>query len=609
MIWSTTSAVKTLPGEPDDAALDHVHGLRSEPGADVAQRAQQGQEQRRERQRLPERGLRGVREDVVVPRLAQRPPHHPADAPARRAAGGQLGVFGSGVAVIALQDGPPGAGGPARRVPTRRSMPSRYPGRRPSPGAASPGPRWPAAPAGLDPGAVVSPGRCVPVPGPADPLSPRPSARCGPGSAVRWPATSPPRRRTSSPSRRRAQARRRSRCGSPPSCWPTGRSTPLTVVTPTEHLKHQWSAAAAQAGIALDPDFRNSTGGTSSDYTGIAVTYAGVAAHPLLHRARTENRRTLVVLDEVHHAGDARSWGDAVKEAFDPAARRLTLTGTPFRSDDNPIPFVDYVPDAEGPLRSRADHAYGYAEALADGVVRPVVFLAYSGLSSWRTSAGEEITARLGEPMTAEQTARAWRTALDPGGEWIPAVLAAADKRLTGHRAGGMPDAGGLVIATDQTTARAYAAILAEVTGTAPVLVLSDEPGASARIARFADVARPLDGRGPDGERGRRRAPARRRASTPPARPPRCSSRRPSAGSCGHGGRGRRRRCSCPASRCCSGWPASWRPSATTCWASRTAPRSSGTTRSWPRPTGSRTSRGRTRSPSPRSARTPSSTS
>jgi len=261
----------------------------------------------------------------------------------------------------------------------------------------------------------------------------------------------------------------------------------VTVVTPTEHLKHQWSVAAAQVGIAIDPDFRNSTGGTSSDYTGIAITYAGVAAHPLLHRARTENRRMLVILDEVHHAGDARSWGDAVKEAFDPATRRLTLTGTPFRSDDNPIPFVDYLPDAEGALRSRADHAYGYAEALADGVVRPVVFLAYSGVSSWRTSAGEEITARLGEPMTTEQTARAWRTALDPGGEWIPAVLSAADKRLAGHRAGGMPDAGGLVIASDQTTARAYAAILTDVTGTPPVVVLSDEQGASARIARFSE--------------------------------------------------------------------------------------------------------------------------
>jgi superfamily II DNA or RNA helicase len=259
----------------------------------------------------------------------------------------------------------------------------------------------------------------------------------------------------------------------------------ITVVTPTEHLKHQWAGSAAGVGIAIDPEFRNSTGATSSDFRGIAVTYAGVAAHPLLHRARTDSRRMLVILDEVHHAGDARSWGDGVKEAFDGAARRLTLTGTPFRSDDNPIPFVDYLPDAEGSLRSRADHSYGYAEALADGVVRPVVFLAYSGTSSWRTSAGEEMSARLGEPMTAEQTARAWRTALDPAGEWVPAVLSAADRRLTAHRAGGMPDAGGLVIASDQTAARAYAQILTEVTGTPPVLVLSDEPGSSARIAQF----------------------------------------------------------------------------------------------------------------------------
>ncbi|RZT85371.1 superfamily II DNA or RNA helicase [Pseudonocardia sediminis] len=260
----------------------------------------------------------------------------------------------------------------------------------------------------------------------------------------------------------------------------------VTVVTPTEHLKYQWAESATYAGIAIDPEFRNSAGGTSSDYHGIAVTYAGVAAHPMLHRARSENRRMLVILDEIHHAGDARSWGEAVSEAFDPAVRRLALTGTPFRSDDNPIPFVEYVPDAEGAPRSRADHQYGYAEALADNVVRPVVFLAYSGTSNWRTSAGEEISARLGEPMTKEQTGMAWRTALDPAGEWMPAVLAAADRRLQSHRDGGMPDAGGLVIASDQAAARSYAAILRTVTGVMPTVVLSDEAGSSDRIADFS---------------------------------------------------------------------------------------------------------------------------
>jgi superfamily II DNA or RNA helicase len=262
--------------------------------------------------------------------------------------------------------------------------------------------------------------------------------------------------------------------------------TAVTVVTPTEHLKYQWAQAASRVGIALDPEFRNTSGATSRDYHGAVLTYAQVAAHPVLHRARTDARRTLVILDEVHHAGDAKSWGDAIREAFEPATRRVALTGTPFRSDDNPIPFVTYQPDRDGVPHSKADHSYGYADALRDGVVRPVVFLAYSGQASWRTSAGEEFTARLGEPMTAEQTARAWRTALDPNGEWISSVLAAADTRLTQLRAGGMPDAGALLIASDQTAARAYAALLHRLTGTAPVLVLSDEAGASDRIAAFA---------------------------------------------------------------------------------------------------------------------------
>ncbi|MCT7658601.1 DEAD/DEAH box helicase [Mycobacterium deserti] len=265
-----------------------------------------------------------------------------------------------------------------------------------------------------------------------------------------------------------------------------GKVDRITVVVPTEHLKIQWALAAAGAGIALDPKFSNSSAQTSSEYHGVVVTYAQVASHPARHRVRTENYRTLVIFDEIHHGGDAKSWGDAMREAFDDATRRLALTGTPFRSDDSPIPFVTYERDGEGLLRSQADYTYGYSDALGDGVVRPVVFMAYSGEARWRTSAGEEHAARLGEPLNAEQTARAWRTVLDPNGQWIPAVMQAADKRLTQLRNGGVPDAGAMVIASDQKAARAYAAVLSTLTGEAPTVVLSDDPGASARIAEYA---------------------------------------------------------------------------------------------------------------------------
>jgi superfamily II DNA or RNA helicase len=259
----------------------------------------------------------------------------------------------------------------------------------------------------------------------------------------------------------------------------------ITVVTPTEHLKHQWAQAAARFGIAIDPSYRNAQGRAGADFTGVAVTYAQVAAHPALHRQRTENRRTLVIFDEIHHAGDALSWGDAVKEAFDPARRRLALTGTPFRSDANPIPFVHYLDEPGGGKRSASDYVYGYAPALEDGVVRPVIFLAYSGEMRWRTRAGDEVTATLGTPMTKDQIAQAWRTALDPAGEWVSRVLEAADKRLTEVRRG-MPDAGGLVIAGDHEDARAYAALLRGLTGRRPVLVLSDDKAASRKISAFA---------------------------------------------------------------------------------------------------------------------------
>lgn len=258
----------------------------------------------------------------------------------------------------------------------------------------------------------------------------------------------------------------------------------VTVVAPTEHLRTQWADAAAKVGINIDPTFSNSQGKHGAEFQGIAVTYAGVASKPLLHRARTQAARTLVILDEIHHGGDAMSWGDAIREAFEPATRRLALTGTPFRSDTAAIPFVRYEMDGQGILRSRADYTYGYGEGLRDGVVRPVLFLAYGGGMRWRTKAGDEIHARLGEAVTKDVTAQAWRTALEPTGEWIPAVLAAANTRLTQVRKH-VHDAGGLVIATDQANARAYAKQLEAICGEKVTVVLSDDAGASRRIEEF----------------------------------------------------------------------------------------------------------------------------
>lgn len=259
----------------------------------------------------------------------------------------------------------------------------------------------------------------------------------------------------------------------------------IVVVAPTEHLKTQWADAASRVSIRLDPAFSNRHVAPSRQYHGVAVTYAQVAVKASVHQRLTMDERTLVILDEVHHGGDALSWGDALREAYARAARRLLLSGTPFRSDTAPIPFVEYHPDEHGIRLSRTDYSYGYGRALEDGVVRPVIFLVYAGKMRWRTKTGDEMEAQLGQDNTKDVTAQAWRTALDPEGEWLPAVLRSADRRLSEVREQ-VPDAGGLVIATDQTAARAYAEILRGITGEAPTVVLSDEAEASSRIEAFS---------------------------------------------------------------------------------------------------------------------------
>src|SRR4051794_17019854 len=175
----------------------------------------------------------------------------------------------------------------------------------------------------------------------------------------------------------------------------------VVVVCPTDHLRLQWADAADAMGIVLDPGLTNAVGPVRAGTQGYVTTYAQVAGKPMLHAARASTVKSLVILDEVHHAGDGLSWGEAVEEAYGFAARRLCLTGTPFRTKpDERIPFVRYEEDSfegEGGMVSRADYTYGYKQALADNVVRPVVFAAYTGTSRWRNSAGEVVAASLSE--------------------------------------------------------------------------------------------------------------------------------------------------------------------------------------------------------------------
>ncbi|HMI81564.1 MAG TPA: DEAD/DEAH box helicase family protein [Solirubrobacterales bacterium] len=255
----------------------------------------------------------------------------------------------------------------------------------------------------------------------------------------------------------------------------------VVVAGPTTHICRQWAADAARYGIDLEPNRPNSDGPESADFHGVAVTYQTIAAGPETHRLAAARQPTLLIADEPHHMGDQAAWGLQTRRAFDGARFRLLLSGTPFRSDNSAIPWVVY--DEDG--LSRADYTYGYPQALVDRVCRPITFLPYDGEMEW-LSDGRLRSADFDLALPAAEAARRLRTALSPEGEWMGEVLRDGDARLSEVRAEGHPDAGGLVIASDQDHARAIAARLASISGEKPELVMSDEPGASRRIADFA---------------------------------------------------------------------------------------------------------------------------
>ena len=260
-----------------------------------------------------------------------------------------------------------------------------------------------------------------------------------------------------------------------------GRVARVAVVAPTTHICRQWALDAARYGIDLEPNRPNAAGPEPRDRHGVAVTYATLAAGPGVHKRRCAAAPTLVIADEPHHMGELAAWGRSTVAAFERARFRLLLSGTPFRSDNTPIPWVDY--DGDGV--SRSDFSYGYTDALLEGVCRPVTFHTYGGDMEWMSD-GRRRRADFSVGLPAAEAARRLRTALDPEGDWVEHVLRDAHAELAALRAGDHPEAGGLVVAIDKEHAERLAARLARVTGEAPAIVTSDAADASQRIQRFA---------------------------------------------------------------------------------------------------------------------------
>src|SRR5688572_30729432 len=233
----------------------------------------------------------------------------------------------------------------------------------------------------------------------------------------------------------------------------------------------------------------------SRGLAGYVTTYQAIAAAPELHLAEIRRRRTLLVVDELHHLPalseyepdvitnpgeeDASAWSRALLPMLESAALRLHLSGTLERADGRAILWLPYRAGAKARTREVNIDAPGWAvvgysraQAVAEKAVLPVTFGALDGQASWleggKTAAELPRVGphRLSGPYPVETTRPALFTALRTGFalELLQQTFKATRELRAQRRAerGLAPGEGArglgklLVVAPDQKSARLY---------------------------------------------------------------------------------------------------------------------------------------------------------
>ena len=256
----------------------------------------------------------------------------------------------------------------------------------------------------------------------------------------------------------------------------------MHVVCPTTPLTRQWAEVAGRLGIQLAPDSEELH--PPRDFHGIAATYARVASSAARWAPQC-GARTLIIADEAHHLGDELAWGEGFAKAFAATPRWLLLSGTPFRSDGSAIAGVRY--DAGG--LCVPDVSYTYADAVRDGICRPVVFVPYDGTLSWQS--GDEVieSSFADSELSGREASRRYRTAISTElADGLPRILRAADERLGEIRsAAGTATPAGSSSPPTAATRAASSALLKEITGRSPVVVVHTDARAAGKLRAFGE--------------------------------------------------------------------------------------------------------------------------
>lgn len=254
----------------------------------------------------------------------------------------------------------------------------------------------------------------------------------------------------------------------------------VIVIVPSLAIADGWLTAASRADRLaptlplLGPRSWRPVDQIRPQWVGVVATYQSLrsATDMYLAHATDPGERTMVIFDEIHHAGAESGWGEAAQESFArTAAALLCLTGTPFRTDLNQIVFV---PTDHGVARPH--YRYSYGDAIADGACRPVQFVYAKGRTTFRTEDGVVHQVSFDDELSDLGDRRRLRTALEiiEDGSIAELMLRAANEYLLSLRRMGDSDAAGLVVCVDCDHADKVASYMTEaVVGDRPVVACS----------------------------------------------------------------------------------------------------------------------------------------
>ncbi len=263
-----------------------------------------------------------------------------------------------------------------------------------------------------------------------------------------------------------------------------GKISQIIIVVPTDYLKTQWAEKAHAVHLNVAPEMV-----LTGDFDGFAITYHAVNTTAGLLRQICNKKKTFAILDEPHHCGEEKKWGASVRQAFEYAGKIVGLTGTPFRTDNDAIPFVEYKELENGEFLCVPDFTYTYGDAIRDGILKTVCFPHVDGEAEWIYN-GEERKSSLSDLTNDRQVvSQRKRVAfeldkVDYVSDWLKETLIFAANRLNGLREEIREDCAGIIFVTDQGVARKYETNrrVHKILGCVPKVVYSELGAESKRI-------------------------------------------------------------------------------------------------------------------------------